>query len=328
MAKSRKRDFAVSLFPFLSILACVLGVLTLMITSVVLTQIDDESVDQAKEEVLNQKQAEALKIEEKIQLEKKWIQPVRRDVLLGREIAPLAAQIQKMESQKTPNPLTDAEMQKEIAAMQAANRKLQQRIESTKSKTAQMEKKLDVSANPAGYATVNVRRSSSALGDTITPIFIECSKEGLSVYNEKGTLDYKVPLAQISKHPKLKQLIQQTVKNSQLRIWKSLAGTKIKAAFIERKGIYVVLQEAGGRIHNRIKPESLTPQSRKAIAELEKLKKAGKQPTAGKYVIFLVRPEGISSWTKGRELCLSLNCKNGKLPIPSKGPINVKSFVN
>jgi len=68
MAKSRKRDFAVSLFPFLSILACVLGVLTLMITSVVLTQIDDESVDQAKEEVLNQKQAEALKIEEKIQL--------------------------------------------------------------------------------------------------------------------------------------------------------------------------------------------------------------------------------------------------------------------
>lgn len=328
MAKSRKRDFAVSLFPFLSILACVLGVLTLMITSVVLTQIDDESVEQAKDEVVNQKQEELQIIEEKIQQEQKWIQPIRRDVLLGREIARLVAEITKMESQKSSAPKTDAEMQKEIAAMQAANRKLQQMIDSSKSKVSQKEKKLDVSTNPAGYATVNVQRSSSALGDSIVPIFIECSKEGLSVYNAGGALDFKVPHAEIPKHPKLKQLIQNTVKNSQLRIWKSLAGTKLKASFVERKGIYVVLKESNGRIHNRLKPESLTPKSRQAIAELEKLKKAGKKPSAGQYVIFLVRPEGIFSWAKGRDLCLSLNCQNGKLPIPSQGPINVKSFIN
>ena len=83
MAKSRKR-FSVSLFPFLSILACVLGVLTLMITSVVLTQIDDESVDQAKEEVLQKKQNALKKALEDIQQEKEWVGPIRKDVLLGR----------------------------------------------------------------------------------------------------------------------------------------------------------------------------------------------------------------------------------------------------
>ena len=328
MAKPRKRDFAVSLFPFLSILACVLGVLTLMITSVVLTQIDDESVEQAKEEVLNKNSEEIQSLEEKIEREKKWLAPLRKDVILAREISPLADQLRNLQSQKTPKALTDAEMKAEIAKMQAANRKLQQQTQSDKAKAAQKQEQLDVKSNPAGYATVNVRRSQSALGDTITPIFVECSKEGLSVFDGKGNLDYKVPLAQITKHTQLKQLVKQTAGKSQVRAWKSLAGTQIKAAFIERKGIYVVLKEPSGKVHSKIKPESLTPKSRQAISELEKLKKAGKRPTAGHYVIFLVRPEGVTSWAKGRELCLGVNCQNGKLPIPSKGEINVKAFLN
>ena len=44
MAKKRKKnDLQVSLFPFLSILACVLGILTLMITAVVLSQANNET---------------------------------------------------------------------------------------------------------------------------------------------------------------------------------------------------------------------------------------------------------------------------------------------
>lgn len=328
MAKPRKRDFAVSLFPFLSILACVLGVLTLMITSVVLTQIDDQSVEQAQEEVLDKKSEEIKRLEEKISQEKKWLAPLRKDVILAREIAPLAVQVQKLQSPEKPKAMTDAEMRAEIAKMQAANRQLQQQVQSEKSKATQKQQQLELKSNPAGYATVNVSRSQSALGDTITPIFVECSKEGLAVFDEKGSLDYKVPLAQIPKHTKLKQLVQQTAGKSQVRIWKSLAGTQIKAAFIERKGIYVVLKEPGGKIHNKIKPETLSPKSRQAISELEKLKKTGQMPTAGHYIIFLVRPEGIPSWVKGRELCLGANCQSGQMPIPSKGPISVKSFFN
>ncbi len=328
MAKPRKREFSVSLFPFLSILACVLGVLTLMITSVVLTQIDDESVEQAKEEALQKKQAALKEAQEDIQQEKEWIAPIRKDVLLGREIAPLITQIQQLEKSARPAARSDADVRKEIAALQAKNRELQKRLDAAPAKAAQLEKDIDVRANPAGYATVNVRRSSSALGDTITPVFIECTKDGLSVYNQKGDLDYKVPTAQITKHAKLKQLARRTVERSQMRVWKSLAGSQIKAAFIERKGIFVVLREPGGKLYSSVRPESLTPKSRQALQELEKVQKSGKKPPAGHYVIFLVRPDGIAAWTHGRDLCLSLNCKNGKLPIPSEGPINIKSFVN
>ncbi|MEL0120318.1 MAG: hypothetical protein VXB01_15375, partial [Opitutae bacterium] len=68
-----------------------------MITSVVLTQIDDESVDQAKEEVLQKKQNALKKALEDIQQEKEWVGPIRKDVLLGREIALLTKQIKSLE---------------------------------------------------------------------------------------------------------------------------------------------------------------------------------------------------------------------------------------
>ena len=45
MGRRRKSDAeSVSLFPFLSILACVIGVLTLMITALALGQMDTEEV--------------------------------------------------------------------------------------------------------------------------------------------------------------------------------------------------------------------------------------------------------------------------------------------
>ena len=328
MAKSRKRDFSVSLFPFLSILACVLGVLTLMITSVVLTQIDDESVDQAKEEVLQKKQNALKKALEDIQQEKEWVEPIRKDVLLGREIALLTKQIKSLEENKKPEAKSDTEVRKEILALQEKNRELQKIIQTTPKTISKLQKEVDIRTNPAGYATVSVGRSRSALGETITPIFIECTKDGLSIYNEKGEIDYKVSTAQARKDAKLRQLVQRTAKNSQVRVWKSLAGSEIKATFIERKGIFVVLREPNGKLYNSVRPESLTAKSRQALLELEKIKQSGQKTPAGHYVIFLVRPDGIVSWTNGRDLCLSMNCKNGKLPIPSEGPINVKSFVN
>ena len=53
MAKKRKKnDLQVSLFPFLSILACVLGILTLMITAVVLSQANNETFQEKVAEVM------------------------------------------------------------------------------------------------------------------------------------------------------------------------------------------------------------------------------------------------------------------------------------
>ena len=48
----KKRTLQISLFPFLSILACVIGILTLMITAIVIAQIDPESVNDKIETAL------------------------------------------------------------------------------------------------------------------------------------------------------------------------------------------------------------------------------------------------------------------------------------
>ena len=44
MARRRKKSITVSLFPFMSILACVIGTLTLMLTAMALGQMDNEVV--------------------------------------------------------------------------------------------------------------------------------------------------------------------------------------------------------------------------------------------------------------------------------------------
>ena len=48
MARRRKKSITVSLFPFMSILACVIGTLTLMLTAMALGQMDNEVVYSAE----------------------------------------------------------------------------------------------------------------------------------------------------------------------------------------------------------------------------------------------------------------------------------------
>ena len=52
--KKKKADLQISLFPFLSILACVIGILTLMITAIVIAQIDPEAVNEKIETALEE----------------------------------------------------------------------------------------------------------------------------------------------------------------------------------------------------------------------------------------------------------------------------------
>ena len=62
--KKKKNDLQVSLFPFLSILACVLGILTLMIMGVVVSQVSDDAVNQKIEEAFESDDGFKQKMEE------------------------------------------------------------------------------------------------------------------------------------------------------------------------------------------------------------------------------------------------------------------------
>ena len=81
--EKKKNDLQVSLFPFLSILACVLGILTLMIMGVVVSQVSDDAVNQKIEEAFETDDGFKEKMEEENQfdlLHKKEALRLRREI--------------------------------------------------------------------------------------------------------------------------------------------------------------------------------------------------------------------------------------------------------
>ena len=81
MAKPKRKrgdEHAVSLFPFLSILACVIGTLTLMITGLALSQMDSPAVAAA----LDLEQIEA-----ELQLKQRDVEQLRNDVTASEQSA-------------------------------------------------------------------------------------------------------------------------------------------------------------------------------------------------------------------------------------------------
>ena len=74
--KKKKADLEISLFPFLSILACVIGILTLMITAIVIAQIDPEAVNEKIETALEDDEEFQKKIEER----KKELKDLRDEI--------------------------------------------------------------------------------------------------------------------------------------------------------------------------------------------------------------------------------------------------------
>ena len=111
--KKKKADLQISLFPFLSILACVIGILTLMITAIVIAQIDPESVNDKIETALEDDEEFQKKIEErknelnKLRLE---IEAIKKDPFkkvnpkkkeqLNQQISSITAQIEKAKSEQ------------------------------------------------------------------------------------------------------------------------------------------------------------------------------------------------------------------------------------
>jgi uncharacterized protein YcbK (DUF882 family) len=74
--KKKKADLQISLFPFLSILACVIGILTLMITAIVIAQIDPEAVNEKIETALEDDEEFQNQIKEK----KEEIEKLRQEI--------------------------------------------------------------------------------------------------------------------------------------------------------------------------------------------------------------------------------------------------------
>lgn len=207
MSKRRKsNEEAVSLFPFMSILACLIGILTLMISvSMKSKQMDkkegltEEEVASAKEHQLVKSKTENLlkeirKLEEKINKEKKSTSEMAG---LEKTKSELSAQLVKAETRLikeavSPRALQDLRTQIEKAKLQQPG--LQAQI-------ANLQAKIKSASTPikTEEAVLIKQGGSGSLGNKKL-FFVECSNKGISIY-ENGNPTANIPIAEIETSP-------------------------------------------------------------------------------------------------------------------------------
>ena len=186
-----------------------IGILTLMITAIVIAQIDPESVNEKIETALEDDEEFQQKIEERKkeldalreEIERikkdpfKKIDPKKKDQL-KREIALVSTQVKKAREEEKQGKA----IQGEVVKMKADLAKIMKDLDKA-------EEEWELMKDPEKFATMVVKQSGSGAGGDLELTFIECNEQGIRVYEETGKY-FEVPTEQINGNAKLKTVIQ------------------------------------------------------------------------------------------------------------------------
>ncbi len=167
----------ISLFPFLSVLACIIGTLTLMIAAMALGEMDNETV--VSSEQYDRVQQQLTKVQAEVARLKKKRSPgdYRHQFELARAQSSLSALEEKLattakpDETKTGVPVPDidlAALEKELAALSEQIKKLEELV-------AQRNR-------PPEQAEVVIKPGGS--GIDIDPRFVECRSDSIVIYSE------------------------------------------------------------------------------------------------------------------------------------------------
>lgn len=187
--RPRANDDEISLFPFLSIIACVIGVLTMMIATLALAQTDTPDVAMIEEFENKEKEldASAKRIDElqrKVAVSNSAALEMRDqkkilDVTIG-ELQSMLAELEKVEKELADQkkvqiviPEIDPKLRETAAEMQAESDALKEQI-------AQLEIELN-DRQDKSEANVTVLPQGSGLA--FTPHFVECASGAIVMHN-------------------------------------------------------------------------------------------------------------------------------------------------
>jgi hypothetical protein len=188
MARRRRAKLTVSLFPFLSVLACVIGTLTLMITALALGQMDNDTVASAEKfEKLARQLAEDRDLIERLKQELVRIENEASDTL--KRLADARIEIERLRAEKElalrqadqeppkPDvavPVVDAERhRKRMDQLQAELSERKKLIEKLLAELKERKK-------PPEEARVTIQPSGS--GVDLAPTFVECTDSGIVIH--------------------------------------------------------------------------------------------------------------------------------------------------
>ena len=198
MARRPAQEITISLFPFLSILACVIGVLTLVIMSLSLSQIaqgrENEDVARAEEGAALQKKIAQMRLK---------IKEFGKDKTAAVEKINLESQVAKLKQSITRQKPVPAEMEDQLAeihesiAARTADKKIledkKKKLEDELARFVELKKKPKVLIQPSGGSS------------KIRPQFVEVRKEGVVIHAPSKSIAVKT--SDLSKHPDYKKLI-------------------------------------------------------------------------------------------------------------------------
>jgi hypothetical protein len=180
-------DDDISLFPFLSIIACVIGVLTLMIATVTMTQMDRKDV--AIIEAYETSSAEMAKLQENIARLKKMLEQkfgsaavrTHREIeasekelqSLLKQLEQVTNELEKLKETKVVVPTLKPQQRESVASMET-------QLQSITAEVAQMEKDLS-GRKEASQSKFSILPSGSGLD--FKPHFIECAGDALVLHD-------------------------------------------------------------------------------------------------------------------------------------------------
>lgn len=181
MVKKKKSDSeTVSLFPFLSILACVIGVLTLMITAMALSQMDQQDDSWKRVEEFEKNQEDITKKQQELDEVQTQVADLSK---LNRELMLALEELKKLKQEKQKIP-SDIKPEEKIKLLAEANR-LEKRIEEIKDdpkkiqeEIDKLKKELNKRENPVA---AEVRIQPGGSGVDLNPTFVECTRNGILV---------------------------------------------------------------------------------------------------------------------------------------------------
>lgn len=178
MARRRKSEEGISLFPFLSILCCVIGVLTLIIVSMALGSMDEEVIERARKYQLITNDIKT-QLDEIARLEElvKNVDAIREQLALAdAELKRIQKQQQDLEKRDDVNVQLLAQLnrsRKRVTEMESERKELNQTL-------AKLQNELKRRKEPPGEAEVVIQPSGS--GTNLVPRFVECRPEGVVIY--------------------------------------------------------------------------------------------------------------------------------------------------
>ena len=213
MARRRKSSaMQVSLFPFLSILACVIGTLTLMITALALGQMDEDEIRriEAYYEQQVQRVARQEELTEQIAADREALARVEAGLAgaeaMGERVAKLTAQLRSIEARRK-EALAD---QTEAVRLQASAEQMKRRIDDltrdldrVRKEIAELQSELAKRKRPPPEAVVTIQPGGSGQG--LDPSFVECRRREAVIHS--GKTPKRIPGGDLKTDPALGALL-------------------------------------------------------------------------------------------------------------------------